>query len=58
METIARQLTGLITVLPQLLQDVQTFQEIANGGGISNYYMVGQSAGRLFKVLFDYTISN
>ena len=58
METITRQITGLITVLPQLMADIKTFQDIAEGGGISNYYMVGMSAGRLFKVLFDYTISN
>ncbi len=56
METLTRQITTSITLLPQIMKDIKTFTDIQSGGGISNYYEVGTALGRLFKIMFDFTI--
>ena len=56
-ETLTRQISASITQAPQIFKDINYFMSFKDGdlSGL-NYYMAGTSAGRLFKVFFDFTL--
>lgn len=58
-ETLTRQIVASMSSAPQIIADITYWMSFdgENMDGM-NYYQAGASAGRLVKVLFDFTINN
>jgi hypothetical protein len=58
-ETMTRQVVAAVTQGGSFIADLQYFMGIGNADAANlNYFMAGATAGRLIKVLFDFTINN
>lgn len=59
METLTRQIVASLTQAPQLIADMTFYLNFdAESLDGLNYYEAGAAAGRLIKVLFDFTVEN